>query len=169
MKIPEKGKLLMTLAHGVELRELTPECIDYVIANLREGDRKEHEIVDPVADPDNLFIHCSCAVWHKENLVAMWRSGLVFGDGILSSRRAWGFFTTHHVDPVWRTFVRMTRPVYQAFWQLEAPWVDTVCLIPWAGYEKTIRWQERFLPQHKVMDIEINGERHIVYMIKRED
>lgn len=159
----------MALAHGVELRELTPECRRYVMHNLREGDRREAEIVNEVVDSDDMFVHQAAAVWHKGNLVAMWRSALMMGDGILSSRRAWGFVTTHHVDPVWRTFVRMTRPVYNAIWELESPWVTEAFVAPWSGYEKTLRWQERFLPQHKVCDLDINGEKHFLYVIKRED
>jgi hypothetical protein len=165
---PPKGELLMTLAHGVELRALTKACECYVRENLREGDRTEAEIVQRAgARAQDAFTVAACSVWHEDKLVAMWKSALLMGDGILSTRRAWGFLTTHNVDPIWRTFVRMTRPVYEAFWQLESEWVDTVYIAPWAGYEKTLRWQARCLPQTEVKRFNIDGEEHILYMIKR--
>lgn len=164
---PPKGKLLMTLAHGVELRGLTRACERYVRENLRENDRREAEIVQGLIDRRDIFTASECAVWHKENLVGMWQSGLLKGDGILSNRRAWGFLTTHNVDAVWRTFVRMTKPVYDALWELEAPYVDTAYIAPWAGYEKTLRWQARYLPQVEVKHFMINDEEHILYSIQR--
>jgi hypothetical protein len=167
MDEPIKGKVLMVLRHNVFICEEADGNRAWVEAHLREGDQVERDAVEAEVHGhiDNPYRIKSACVWVGDELVGIWTSSIVPGETVLSRGRWWGWETTTVADKVWRTFVRMTLPVFKALWTLEDAWVRHCYVLPWTGYEKTLRWQDRYFTQTALQTVTVGGLEHQLYQI----
>lgn len=169
---PVKGALVADLGRGVTIREPAPGNDAWVLAHLRHGDQVEHDAALRQNDeegagtpPPSLK---EAFVWADDDLIGRWASFQLPGTSLLDNVRVWAWETTVNADKRWRLFARMTLPVWRALWLLEDAHVTRIVECPWAGYERTLRWQARHFRQRELGRVLIGGEEHIVYEIQRE-
>ena len=169
---PIKGALIADLGRGVTLREEAEGNRDWVLGHLREGDQVELEAAlkwqaeTGATEPTPLK---AVTVWVGDDLVGRWASHQVGGTTLLDDVRAWAWETTTAADKHWRTFVRMTLPTWRALWLIEDTHVRRIIELPWEGYAKTLRWQERYFRQKELGRLLIGDRVHIIFEIQREE
>lgn len=167
---PRQGALIADLGRGVTLREEAEGNNAWVLGHLRQGDQVERDAATQwqketgarEAEPLKVAF-----VWAGEDLVGKWGSYQANGTTLLDDVRVWSWETTHEADKHWRVFVRMTLPVWQTIWLLEDVHVTRALLMPWAGYEKTLRWQARYFRQKELGRVLVGDRIHIIYELYR--
>lgn len=168
---PSKGTLIAALGHGVTLREKADGNDAWILAHLRDGDQVERDAASrwqaETGTSDQTPLKTVC-VWVHEDLIGKWSSYQIPGDTLLCDRRAWAWETTEAADRHWRTFVRMTLPVWKTLWLIEDAHVSRAILAPWAGYEKTLRWQARYFRQREIRRVVFGDVPHIIYELYRD-
>lgn len=169
---PTQGALIADLGRGVTLHEEAPGNNAWLLAHLRAGDQTERDASlrwqaeTGATDPEPLK---TCFVWADDDLIGKWGSYHLPGTTLLDDVRGWSWETTPNANRHWRLFVRMTLPVWRALWALEDAHVTRAILVPWAGYEMTLRWQARYFRQRELGRFLFGGLPHIVYELYREE
>ena len=169
---PARGTLLKRLPRGVELRSLAPGNERWLLENLRDGDRAEHESaltecaqrgIDPA---ETRLIH-AFAVWTEGRLVGIFSSHLFAGDSILATRRCWAFQTSREADRFPVRFARSTPAVFAACWEAEPAHVTEAYALAWQGYGAAMRWLTRRLRAKPCSALDVGGEPHRFYRLDR--
>lgn len=162
----KQGRLIRDVGRNVQIREPAEGNREYVFSHLREGDQREYDAAEkggikPITPNKEAY------VWIGDTLIGRWASVVLNGHSELSECRGWGWETVVDADANKVKFARSTMAVFKAIWDIEDSWVKCAYVLPWSGYERTLKWQSRFFKQDMVGEVMIGGTKHLVYRIYR--
>lgn len=167
---PRMGAVEMDFGSGVVVRRVAQGNKKWVLGNLREFDRVEHEAAIREApgarDPKPLD---ELTVWSDGKLLAYWASHLIPGDTFFSDRRAWTWLTTNEVEKQWRKFARWSRPVFKYLWSREPERIEMIYEPAASEYVRCRNWMRRFFGAKELVDFTVGGVPHKLVMIRRPD
>jgi hypothetical protein len=168
----------MTNAQGIiaaslqsTIRPSTQRDIDEVELTLREGDRRECEILG------------SREIWHQklENFESCWTIhingkmvgycgvGIPIGGTALSPIRWLCFLSTTNVDSMKLSFVKESRNVLKAIIESTPSYVTTFYSMPMADYRGSVIWHKRILKMQEINHFNIFGHEHILFKTTRKE
>lgn len=170
MKDPIQGEIIKDFGRGVVLRQPVQGNYEWVVAHLREGDKKEYDDAVSYGEverwPSGII---QATIWLNDELCAYWDSIIMPGKTASYPMRAWAFSTTHVVEKHKIKFARFSREVFEYIWTLEHPWVKHAFVQPWDGYSRCLKWQAKYFNAEPLQHIVINGEPYTSYTLARPE
>ena len=157
------------LGDGVTLTPSTQADFDVVNANLRAGDLAETKVFD-FGRPDRLDdMERSWTIRDGSNIVGFVALKAFGDESLLSKNRFLVQLTTNYVWKIKLKYVRYSRAVLKAVCERAPGWVTDFWTMPMKAYSGAVRWDERILKMHKVMELDIVGVPHVLFHITREE
>lgn len=159
------------MGRGVTLRLPHSDNEAWLFSHLREGDQAEFDAAE-AAMPDSHTlvreqIRKEICIWVDDELLGIWSSILMQGDGPMSRRRFWAFETTDVATQNWRLFVRLNHAVWQRLWTIEDTWVTRVNTLTLTRYEMAMRWLQKSFNALEVGREDLGGEEHTLFLLSR--
>lgn len=168
----------MTNAQGIiaaslqsTIRPSTQRDIDEVELTLREGDRRECEILG------------SREAWHQkvENFESCWTIhingklvgycgvAIPLGKTSLYPVRWLCFLSTTNADKMKVSFVKNSRSVLKAIIASTPSHVSIFLSMPMAAYRGSVIWHKRILKMQEINHCNLFGHEHILFKITRKE
>lgn len=158
----------IVLGEGVRLVPATNELLAEVEANLRPGDKAEHDFGGGnLRRPDR-----HSPVWAILDGKDLLGAGgwLIPADGtwLAPVRVAW-FLSTRKVDARKKKFVRLSPRVLAAMAKTLPPWVDRIVVCPMNLYPMSIKWLKRVMKMRVLCEKKVDGAMFTILMADRKE
>lgn len=160
-----------TFPGGFTLAPSTQEEIDYVEANFRAGERREHEIERAESTRLSDFEQCWTVRAGNGDVVGYFGVLVMPNESFMSRTRGFCFMSCENANRHKIAFVKATRPAFR--WMVgQCPeWADKFLTWPLESYAASVRWQEKVLKMRRVARVPapVDGEWYIVMELTRQE
>lgn len=156
------------IGNGTVVETATQEDVDYVEANFREGERREHEACGGGRTTLDMFEDC-WTVRHRGDVIGYCGIAVPAGMSVFAPCRWLCYMSCGNAEKYRYMYVRQSREVMRRIVAETPGYVEEFRSLPAARYAQSVKWHERVLKMRRLGTARLNGEDFALFAATRRE